>query len=46
MAKEEHVKVLKQGTEDWNKWRGENPDIKPNLAGANSINAILQGVLV
>lgn len=31
MAKEEHLAVLKQGVEVWNKWREENPDVKPDL---------------
>ena len=31
MANEEHVALLKQGVEVWNKWREENPDIKPDL---------------
>ena len=34
MANEEHVKILKQGVEVWNKWRNENPDIKPDLSKA------------
>ena len=24
MANEEHLKILKQGVEQWNKWRSEN----------------------
>jgi len=31
MANEEHLKILKQGVEAWNKWREENPDIEPDL---------------
>jgi len=31
MANPEHVKILKQGAEVWNKWREINPDIKPDL---------------
>jgi hypothetical protein len=34
MANPEHLKILKQGVEAWNKWREENPDIKPDLIGA------------
>ena len=26
MANPEHLKILKQGVEVWNKWREENPD--------------------
>jgi len=35
MANPEHLKILKQGVEVWNKWRKENPDIKPNLIKAD-----------
>jgi TIR domain/Pentapeptide repeats (8 copies) len=35
MADNDHVALLKQGMEAWNKWREENPGIKPDLGGAN-----------
>ena len=35
MANEEHLKILKQGVEVWNKWRNANPEIKPNLDKAD-----------
>ena len=35
MANPEHLKILKQGVEVWNKWREENPQIKPDLVNAN-----------
>jgi uncharacterized protein YjbI with pentapeptide repeats len=35
MANPEHLKILEQGVESWNKWRIENPDIKPDLSGAH-----------
>ena len=35
MANDEHVAILKQGVDDWNAWRRENPDIRPDLSGAN-----------
>ena len=35
MANPEHVKILKQGVEVWNRWREENPDLKPNLLEAD-----------
>jgi uncharacterized protein YjbI with pentapeptide repeats len=46
MANEEHVALLRQGVETWNAWRKENPDIEPDLSGANLfaanlINAVL-----
>jgi Pentapeptide repeats (8 copies) len=35
MANEEHVALLMQGVAAWNAWREENPDIFPDLSGAN-----------
>jgi uncharacterized protein YjbI with pentapeptide repeats len=35
MANDEHVAILKKGAAAWNKWRDENPDIRPDLSGAN-----------
>ena len=35
MANEEHLKILKQGVEQWNKWRLEN-SIESDLSGAVS----------
>ena len=32
MANEEHLAILKQGVEVWNKWREENVDICPDLS--------------
>ena len=34
MANEEHLKILRLGVEAWNAWRGENPEITPDLRGA------------
>jgi uncharacterized protein YjbI with pentapeptide repeats len=34
MANPEHIAILKQGVEQWNKWRDENPELCPNLAEA------------
>jgi uncharacterized protein YjbI with pentapeptide repeats len=39
---EEHLKLLKQGVEAWNRWRKEKPDIRPNLFGANLCRADLR----
>lgn len=49
MANPEHLKMLKEGIEVWNKWRKENPEIIPDLrnahlSGANLIGAHLSGV--
>ncbi|NQS98704.1 MAG: toll/interleukin-1 receptor domain-containing protein [candidate division Zixibacteria bacterium] len=35
MANPEHLKILKRGFEDWNKWRKEHPDIRPDLSSAD-----------
>ena len=35
MADQEHLKILKQGMKAWNKWRVANPDIRPDLSGAD-----------
>jgi len=42
MPDEEHLKILKQGVEQWNKWRLENA-IRPDLSGSNLIGANLIG---
>jgi hypothetical protein len=48
MANEEHVAILRQGVEVWNAWRGEHPDVLPDLSKAdlsraNLIEADLRG---
>jgi len=35
MANPEHIEILKQGVEHWNKWRDENPEIEPDLSGVD-----------
>jgi uncharacterized protein YjbI with pentapeptide repeats len=42
MANPEHLEILKQGVEVWNKWRTENPGVTPNLRDANLIGADLR----
>lgn len=35
MANQEHLKILNRGVEYWNQWRKDNPDVRPDLRGAN-----------
>src|SRR5208283_380815 len=35
MANPEHLEILKQGVEQWNKWREEHPEVRPDLSEAN-----------
>jgi uncharacterized protein YjbI with pentapeptide repeats len=44
MANDEHVALLKQGVAAWNAWRAANPDIRPDLSGANLTGARLPEV--
>lgn len=49
MAKKEHLEILKKGVGTWNKWRRDNPSVKPdlfnvNLKGANLADVNLSGV--
>jgi hypothetical protein len=43
MANPEQVAILKQGVEVWNRWREENPGVKPDLQHANFFEANLRG---
>src|SRR2546428_571308 len=43
MANDEHVALLKKGVAAWNAWRDENPDIRPDLNGANLSAVDLSG---
>jgi hypothetical protein len=35
VANEEHLALLRQGSAVWNEWRDRNPDIEPDLSGAD-----------
>ena len=35
MANSKHFQILSQGAEAWNRWRNENPKIRPDLSGAD-----------
>ena len=42
MAKKEHLDILKQGVNEWNKWRDKNSEIRPDLSGADLDGADLR----
>ena len=44
MANPEHLDILKQGVKVWNAWRRENPDVRPDLQGADLKKADLAWV--
>ena len=41
MANKEHLDLIKQGVEVWNKWRVDNTEVIPDLIGANLIRSDL-----
>ncbi len=43
MANPEHLEILKQGVEVWNRWREENRKTPPDLSGADLSGADLKG---
>jgi uncharacterized protein YjbI with pentapeptide repeats len=43
MADEEQLKILMQGVEAWNRWREENPEVRPDLSGMDLYGAHLDG---
>jgi hypothetical protein len=43
MADEEHLAQLRKGVAVWNRWREENPDIDPDLNGADLVGVNLSG---
>ncbi len=44
MANQEHLEILKQGVDVWNKWRKEHPNILPDFEEGNLEGADLRGV--
>lgn len=43
MANQEHLAILKQGVEVWNRWREKNPSLKPDLKRADLKESGLSG---
>ena len=46
MANEEHVAIISQGAEVWNMWRGDNPEVTPDLAEAPLHGGNLSGAVL
>ncbi len=46
MANPEHLTILNQGVEEWNRWREENPMVQPNLRSAKLVGKNLQDVIL
>lgn len=46
MANQEHLDILKQGAETWNKWRLEHATIQPDLSEADLSNADLTDAIL
>ncbi len=42
MANPEHLAKLKEGVESWNQWRDQNPEVEPDLQGADLNGAVLR----
>lgn len=42
MANQEHLEILRQGVEVWNRWREEHLEILPDLRGADLRGAHLR----
>lgn len=38
-----HLEMLAQGTAVWNRWRGEHPEVVPDLSGADLRRLSLDG---
>jgi uncharacterized protein YjbI with pentapeptide repeats len=43
MANPEHLEILGRSVKEWNRWREDNPDVKPGLWRANLSDADLRG---
>src|SRR2546421_507481 len=41
MVNQQHLELLRQGSDVWNTWRKQHPEVKPDLSGADLYNADL-----
>jgi len=46
MPNEEHLKIISQGVDAWNRWRAEHRDTQPDLSEADLSEAILSGAIL
>ncbi len=46
MANKEHVALLRKSVAEWNAWRREHHDLRPDLVGANLNGAKLDGAIL
>jgi uncharacterized protein YjbI with pentapeptide repeats len=44
MSEPNHFEIIEEGIETWNKWRAENPAIRPLLAGEDMSDLDLSGI--
>ncbi len=44
MANKKHLRIIKQGVDGWNQWRKDNPEVEPDLSGANLKGLDLKGL--
>ncbi|UVT19109.1 MAG: pentapeptide repeat-containing protein [Nitrospira sp.] len=44
MANPEHLNLITRNVGEWNNWIADNPNVKPDLSGANLRNANLRGI--
>lgn len=44
MTTQEYIELLSDGVDRWNKWRNENPGVRPDLSGADLSERNLTGV--
>jgi hypothetical protein len=44
MVDQVHLDILKQGVKQWNKWRKQHPEIRPDLSNADMGDAVLSDV--
>ena len=45
MADNHHLKLLTDRWGGWNEWRRQNPDVRPDLSGADLERQLLIGVV-